>query len=80
MGQEYVPKRLSESLLHTHIWAPDQPRQEIAITLPDGSQRKGTSWETSPMDIAKQISPSFADRVVIAKVSHTLARHWTRTT
>lgn len=46
----------------------DQPRQEISITLPDGSQRKGTSWETSPMDVAKQISQSLADRVVIAKV------------
>lgn len=49
----------------------DQPRQEIAITLPDGSQRKGTSWETSPMDIAKEISKGLADRVIIAKVSHT---------
>ena len=50
----------------------DQPRQEIAVTLPDGSQRKGISWETSPMDIAKEISKGLADRVVIAKVSHTL--------
>ncbi len=45
-----------------------QPRQEITITLPDGSQRKGTSWETSPLDIAKGISQGLADRTVIAKV------------
>lgn len=50
----------------------DQPRQEMSITLPDGSQRKGTSWETSPMDIAKQISQGLADRTVIAKVSYTI--------
>ena len=47
----------------------EQPRQEISVELPDGSLRKGTSWETSPMDIAKQISQGLADRAVIAKVS-----------
>ncbi|KAH8992157.1 hypothetical protein EDB86DRAFT_2933206 [Lactarius hatsudake] len=38
-----------------------KPRQEITITLPDGAERKGTSWETSPMDVAKEISKSFVD-------------------
>ncbi|EKM56703.1 uncharacterized protein PHACADRAFT_194288 [Phanerochaete carnosa HHB-10118-sp] len=46
-----------------------QPRQEIEITLLDGSKRQGTSWETSPMGIAKQISQGLADRTVIAKVN-----------
>ncbi|PCH37518.1 threonyl-tRNA synthetase [Wolfiporia cocos MD-104 SS10] len=46
-----------------------QPRSEIDITLPDGSIRKGISWETSPMDIAKEISKGLADRIVIAKVN-----------
>ena len=62
----------SRSLLngaHAHAHA-DQPRQEISVTLKDGSERKGMSWETSPMDIAKQISQGLADRAVIAKVSH----------
>lgn len=36
--------------------------------MPDGSIRKGTSWETCPLDIAKELSKSLADRVVIAKV------------
>ncbi|THH20468.1 hypothetical protein EW146_g914 [Bondarzewia mesenterica] len=49
-----------------------QPREAIIITLPDGSERKGTSWETSPMDIAKEISKSLSDRLVIAKVNDTL--------
>lgn len=45
-----------------------QPREEITVTLPDGAERKGTSWETSPMDIAREISKGLADKVVIAKV------------
>ncbi|KAJ3519644.1 hypothetical protein NM688_g9271 [Phlebia brevispora] len=53
-------------------WVKAQPRQEIEITLPDGSSRKGTSWETSPMDIAKEISKGLADRIVIAKVDGNL--------
>ncbi|CAL1709640.1 unnamed protein product [Somion occarium] len=49
-------------------WVKSQPREEIDVTLPDGSKRKGTSWQTSPMDIAKEISKGLADRIVIAKV------------
>ncbi|KAG8906364.1 threonyl-tRNA synthetase [Tulasnella sp. 403] len=49
-------------------WVKSQPRQEISVTLPDGSVKTGKSWETSPMDVAKEISKSLADRVVIAKV------------
>ncbi|KAJ7216642.1 hypothetical protein GGX14DRAFT_518303 [Mycena pura] len=45
-----------------------QPREDITITMPDGSERKGKSWETSPMDIAKELSKSLSERVVIAKV------------
>jgi hypothetical protein len=45
-----------------------QPRQDITITMPDGSERKGKSWETSPMDVAKEVSKSLSERVVIAKV------------
>jgi threonyl-tRNA synthetase len=37
--------------------------------MPDGSNRQGTSWETSPMDIAKEVSKSLSERVVIAKAS-----------
>ncbi|KAI0795521.1 hypothetical protein C8Q75DRAFT_791290 [Abortiporus biennis] len=50
-------------------WVAAQPRQEIEITLPDGSKRQGKSWETSPMDIAKEISKGLADRIVISKVN-----------
>ncbi|KAG0346725.1 threonyl-tRNA synthetase [Podila humilis] len=49
-----------------------QPRTPITITMPDGSVREGTAWETSPMDIAKSIAKSLAERVVIAKVDKVL--------
>ncbi|KAI0267261.1 hypothetical protein BC834DRAFT_923529 [Gloeopeniophorella convolvens] len=45
-----------------------QSRKEIIITLPDGAERKGTSWLTSPMDVAKEISKSLPEKLVIAKV------------
>lgn len=52
--------------------AVDQPRQEITISMPDGAQRSGTSWETSPMAVATQISKSLSERIVIAKVDGVL--------
>ena len=36
--------------------------------MPDGSERKAKSWETSPLDVAKDISKSLSERIVIAKV------------
>ncbi|KAF5325351.1 hypothetical protein D9619_009617 [Psilocybe cf. subviscida] len=45
-----------------------QPREEITVTLKDGSERKATSWESSPMDVANQLAKSLAERTVIAKV------------
>ncbi|KAH7910912.1 hypothetical protein BJ138DRAFT_1126481 [Hygrophoropsis aurantiaca] len=45
-----------------------QPREEITVTLRDGSERKVTSWETSPMDVAKEVLKSRSEKIVIAKV------------
>ena len=45
-----------------------QPREEIIVTMPDGSERKAKSWETSPLDVAKDVSKSLSERIVIAKV------------
>ncbi|KJA25358.1 hypothetical protein HYPSUDRAFT_64939 [Hypholoma sublateritium FD-334 SS-4] len=49
-----------------------QPRDEITVTMPDGSERKGKAWETSPMDVAKEVSKSLSERIVIAKVDGVL--------
>lgn len=45
-----------------------KPREEITITLPNGKEEKGTSWETTPLMIAKGISKSLLERTVITKV------------
>ncbi|CCF56422.1 hypothetical protein KAFR_0B01230 [Kazachstania africana CBS 2517] len=44
-------------------------RNPIKIVLKDGSIKVGTSWETTPLDIAREISKSLADRLCIAKVN-----------
>jgi threonyl-tRNA synthetase len=46
------------------------PRERITIILPDGSEKEGTSFETSPMDIAKAISNSLANKVVVSSVKY----------
>ncbi|KAN0063845.1 threonyl-tRNA synthetase [Thecaphora frezii] len=52
--------------------AASMPRQPIQITMPDGSVKQATSWQTTPMDIAKAISKSLSERIIIAKVDDTL--------
>ncbi|KAI3624231.1 threonine--tRNA ligase [Malassezia furfur] len=44
-------------------------RKPIKVTMPDGAVHEGTSWETSPMDIARDISKSLSERIVISKVN-----------
>jgi len=48
----------------------EQPRKSITISLPDGKSVEGTSWETTPLQIARDISPSLAERVIISKVNN----------
>ncbi|KAK9765508.1 threonyl-tRNA synthetase [Basidiobolus ranarum] len=50
----------------------NKPREPITITLGDGKTQEGISWETSPMDIAKSISKSLPERIVISKVDGAL--------
>jgi len=45
-----------------------KPREEISITLPDGNVKTGKSWETSPADIAREISKGLFEKTVIAQV------------
>ncbi|KAI8854087.1 hypothetical protein BC829DRAFT_426875 [Chytridium lagenaria] len=49
-----------------------KPRLDIKISLPDGRDMDGKAWETTPMDIAKMLSKSLSERVVIAKVDGAL--------
>ncbi|KAI8392418.1 Aminoacyl-transfer RNA synthetases class-II family profile [Nakaseomyces glabratus] len=45
------------------------PRVPITIVLKDGAKKEATAWETTPMEIARGISKSLADRLCIAKVN-----------
>ncbi|CAI2183453.1 16771_t:CDS:10 [Funneliformis geosporum] len=47
-------------------------RVPITVTFPDGQTKEATAWETTPLDIAKAISKSLSERVVIAKVNGVL--------
>ncbi|KAI1424123.1 Threonyl/alanyl tRNA synthetase [Xylaria sp. FL1777] len=47
--------------------AAQKPREQINITLPDGNVHVGTSWETTPFEIARGVSRSSAERTVVAK-------------
>eukprot|EP00915_Cephaloidophora_sp_WS-2016_P005875 GHVH01007757.1.p1 GENE.GHVH01007757.1~~GHVH01007757.1.p1 ORF type:complete len:766 (+),score=139.44 GHVH01007757.1:114-2411(+) len=47
-----------------------KPREQIRIVLPDGSEKEGLSWETTPLMIATSISNSLAKQTCVAKVSY----------
>jgi threonyl-tRNA synthetase len=46
-----------------------KPHQKISIALPNGKTVEGESFKTTPMEIAKQLSNSLAERAIIAKVN-----------
>lgn len=53
-----------------------RPREQINITLPDGSIKVGTSWETTPGDIAKGVSNSLYKRSVVARIDGDKENLW----
>ncbi|KAK4958635.1 threonyl-tRNA synthetase, partial [Elasticomyces elasticus] len=53
-------------------WVAKQPREDINVTMPDGRIQIGKSWETSPNEIARGISKSLFEKIVIAKVDDEL--------
>lgn len=70
---EYFEERIKifdEYMAKYQDFVAKQPREPITVTLPDGKQIQGTAWETTPLEIAKGISSSLADRTVIAKVNN----------
>eukprot|EP00939_MAST-03C_sp_MAST-3C-sp1_P002879 g2879.t1 len=48
-----------------------KPQKPIKITLPDGTVKEGTSWKTTPRDIALTISKKLAKVVTVAEVTYT---------
>ena len=45
--------------------------REIDVTLMDGKVIKGTSFRTTPLEIALKISKKLAEKVVVARVKYT---------
>ncbi|CAN8255792.1 unnamed protein product [Cochlearia groenlandica] len=48
------------------------PHDPIKITLPDGNVKEGKKWETTPMDIAAEISKGLANSALISAVNDVL--------
>jgi len=46
-------------------------KRPMVVTMPDGKQIEGITWETTPMDIVKGVSNSLAKIAIIAKVEYT---------
>lgn len=46
-----------------------KPRDKINITLDNDRIEIGTAWETTPSFVARQISKSLSERIVIARVN-----------
>lgn len=45
-----------------------KPRDDIQITMPDGTVKPGKAYETTPAEIAKGISNSLLKRTVVARI------------
>jgi threonyl-tRNA synthetase len=45
-----------------------KPRESITVTFPDGKTTVGKSWETTPGEIARNLSKSLYERTVISEV------------
>jgi len=73
---DYIPKRLEVwnrfcDVQKAKIAAIEKKESKsIEIVLPDGTKKQGTSWKTTPMDIATGISKKLAGEVVCAQVTY----------
>ncbi|XP_047941314.1 threonine--tRNA ligase, mitochondrial 1 [Salvia hispanica] len=73
--QSVIPKRIAlfESLQNDQkLKRLALSDEQITITLPDGKVKEGKKWNTSPFDVAKEISKSLASNALIAKVNGVL--------
>ena len=50
------------------------PQETISITLPDGGVKQGTSFKTTPLDVAKMISNQLAKKIIVSKVRYPAGR------
>ncbi|KAI5437002.1 threonine--tRNA ligase, mitochondrial 1 [Lathyrus oleraceus] len=70
-----IPKRIS---LFEAIQAEQKTRRlslspdPIKVTLPDGKVKEGKKWQTTPFDVAREISKNLANNALISKVNGVL--------
>ncbi|XP_058771734.1 threonine--tRNA ligase, mitochondrial 1-like [Vicia villosa] len=70
-----IPKRIR---LFEAIQAEQQTRRlslspdPIKVTLPDGKVKEGKKWQTTPFDVAREISKNLANNALISKVNGVL--------
>lgn len=70
-----IPKRIQ---IFEALQAEQQTRRlslspdPIKVTLPDGNVKEGKKWQTTPFDIAREISKNLANNALIAKVNGVL--------
>ncbi|KAG9305630.1 hypothetical protein G9A89_001691 [Geosiphon pyriformis] len=72
---EYIPHRIK----YFEAWKAEydaeikkKSRDSITVTFPDANTKPAVSWESTPLEIAKGISKSLSERIVIAKVDGNL--------
>ncbi|KAK9050952.1 hypothetical protein SSX86_027577 [Deinandra increscens subsp. villosa] len=73
--QSVIPKRIqlfesikAQQVAHLQSISGDL----IKVTLPDGTVKEGKKWETTPFDIAKELSKSLASNALISQVDGVL--------
>ncbi|KAL3501219.1 hypothetical protein ACH5RR_035668 [Cinchona calisaya] len=70
-----IPKRISlfESIkVQQNLQRLSLSPDPIKIVLPDGAVKEGKKWNTTPFDVAKEISKGLASNALIAKVDGVL--------
>ncbi|XP_035905621.1 threonine--tRNA ligase 1, cytoplasmic isoform X1 [Anopheles stephensi] len=74
-GPEFIDHRIKiydELMAQYKEELEKKEKTPIKVTLPDGKQVEGLSWQTTPYDVARGISQGLADNTVIARVNNEL--------
>uniref|UniRef100_A0A182XNS7 threonine--tRNA ligase n=1 Tax=Anopheles quadriannulatus TaxID=34691 RepID=A0A182XNS7_ANOQN len=74
-GPEFIDHRIKiydELMAQYKEELEKREKTPIKVTLPDGKQVDGLSWQTTPYDVARGISQGLADNTVIARVNNEL--------
>ena len=74
---EFLKTRLAffdELLVAQNVAFGNLPSEKIIVTLPDGNQKEGEAFKTSPFDVARMISKQLAEKIIVSKVRYPKGR------